>query len=381
MPTRQRIVTYGISTLAAGTVVLAALLTPWRNALLTCHTGATKRVPGPPPAANVDVVFAIDTTGSMSGLIDGAKRTVWSIASAIRAEDPNRELRVGLVAYRDLGDDYVTRELALTTDIDAVFAELAAYQAAGGGDSPENVDAALDVALHKMQWRSDAKKLVFVVGDAPPASRGDVPRFDVLASEAKAREIVINTIRCGVDAQTAAAFQQLASIGNGEFSTIQQDGGVQQVATPYDDKLAELSAEIDHTTVIVGDDAARARYNAAMGAAAAAPAPTRADRGMYYAAKPEAARAPGDAVDLYRKGALDVGALDRGELPAELRGLADDELKVELDKRVAKRKAAEQELAKIAKERAKYLEDNAATGKRDGFDAKVKDTLGRQLKK
>ncbi|MGE0546020.1 MAG: VWA domain-containing protein [Kofleriaceae bacterium] len=376
MPTRQRLVTYGISTLATGTIVLAAMLSPWQREALTFDPRETD----PPPSSKVDVVFAIDTTGSMGGLIDGAKRTVWSIASSIRAADPNRELRVGLVAYRDLGDEYVTRDFALTSDIDAVFAELAAYQAAGGGDTPENVDAALDVALHKMQWRGDAKKLVFVVGDAPPSSRGDVPRFDVLAAEAKTRGIVINTIRCGVDSSTAVAFQQLASIGNGEFSTIQQNGGVQQVETPYDDKLAELSTEIDGTTVIVGDESARARYSAAMGAAADAPAATRADRGMYYAAKPDAARTPGDAVDRYRKGVLDIGAIAPADLPAELRGMAKDDLKAELDKRVAKRKAAEHELSKLAKQRSEFLENNAASGSGEGFDTKVKATLERQLK-
>src|SRR4029077_11900749 len=104
--------------------------------------------PGPPArppttAAGkhaVDVVFAVDTTGSMGGLIDGAKRTVWSIAPHIRKTDPNAELRIGLVAYRDIGDDYVTRDFALTSDLDAVFTELSRYEAAGGGDTPEDVD-------------------------------------------------------------------------------------------------------------------------------------------------------------------------------------------------------------------------------------------------
>src|SRR5205823_5466194 len=152
------------------------------------------------------------------------------------------------------------RDLALTSDLDAVFAELASYRADGGGDIPEDVAAALYDTVHKMQWRNDARKLVFLVGDAPPADRGDVPRFDVLAREAGEKQIVLNTIRCGWAADTAQAWQQIAALGHGEFSTIQQDGGVQQIATPYDQKLAELSAQIDRTTVIVGDDAERATY-------------------------------------------------------------------------------------------------------------------------
>ena len=373
MLTRQRLVTYGIPTAAAATIVLAALLTRSQS------TGITKTEPTISSGAKrqIDVVFAVDTTGSMGGLIDGAKRTVWSIANTIKNTDPNAELRIGLVAYRDVGDDYVTKELALTSDLDAVFAELSAYRAAGGGDTPENVDAALDVTLHKMQWRDDAKKLVFLVGDAPPASRGDVPTFDVLAREAADKQITINTIRAGTDSNTATTFQQIASIGKGEFSSIQQDGGVQQIATPYDDKLAALSARIDSTAVIAGDEGVRRNYEAKMAAAAAAPAPAKADRAMYF--KGGETRAAEDVVAGYGSGSVSVDSLDAEKLPEAMRGMDKDQLKKELDRRVEDRKQAQQELAKVAKERAEYLEKNAKPGE-GGFDTKVKATLEKQLK-
>jgi len=373
MITRQRIVTFGIPAAATATIVLAALLTRSQ------HTGITRTDPAPGGKHQIDVVFAVDTTGSMGGLIDGAKRTVWSIASSIKNTDPNAELRIGLVAYRDIGDDYVTKEFALTTDLDAVFAELSSYRAAGGGDTPEDVDAALDVTLHKMRWRDDAKKLVFVVGDAPPASRGDVPRFDVLAREAADKQIIINAIRCGQDPDTAQTFQQIAMLGKGDFSSIQQDGGVQQVATPYDDKLAELSATIDSTAVIAGDEGVRRNYEAKMAAAAAAPAPAKADRAMYF--KGGEARAKEDVVSGYASGSIDPSSLNHASLPESMRGMDQAQIKAELDKRVADRKTAQAQLAKVAKERADYLEKNAAAGSgADGFDATVKTTLEKQLK-
>nr|MDQ3300396.1 VWA domain-containing protein [Myxococcota bacterium] len=228
MITRQRITTYGIPTAAAATIVAAALLTPWSGGNDPKPDALVQPTPVVSEKNQIDVVFAVDTTGSMGGLLEGAKRTVWSIATHIRKTDPNANLRIGLVAYRDVGDDYVTRPFSLTNDLDAAFTELSTYQASGGGDTPENVDAALDDSLHKMQWRRGAKKLVFLVGDAPPASRGEVPTFDVLAREAARSGIIINTIRCGTDHQTASTFQQIASLSRGEFSSIQQDGGVQQ---------------------------------------------------------------------------------------------------------------------------------------------------------
>lgn len=378
MPTRQRLVTYGIPTAAAGTIILAALLSPWSRTSPSDRLNLTSDKP-PSDVHQIDVVFAVDTTGSMGGLIDGAKRTVWSIANHIRETDANAELRIGLVAYRDVGDDYITRDFALTTDLDAVFAELASYQAAGGGDTPEDVDAALDVTLHKMQWRADAKKLVFLVGDAPPASRGDVPTFDVLAREAGAKHIVINTIRCGWDQQTASTFQQIASLGNGEFSTIQQDGGVQQVATPYDAKMAELSERIDRTAVIVGDEGVRHGYADKMAVAKMAPPAAKADRASYYAKKPSKGRSDDDLVGGYATGAIAIDAVKPADLPADLRGLDKPALKAELEKRNADRMQAQKEIADLAKQRDAFLKDKTKDAK-SGFDDQVKATVEKQLK-
>ena len=53
----------------------------------------------------VQVVFVLDTTGSMTPLIEGAKRKIWSIATAIVDENPGAEVQMGLVAYRDVGDE------------------------------------------------------------------------------------------------------------------------------------------------------------------------------------------------------------------------------------------------------------------------------------
>ena len=64
----------------------------------------------------VEVAFVLDTTGSMSGLIESAKRKIWAIATAIVDDCPDADIRMGLVAYRDIGDDYVVRSVDLTTD-------------------------------------------------------------------------------------------------------------------------------------------------------------------------------------------------------------------------------------------------------------------------
>src|SRR5215217_6555133 len=80
-------------------------------------------------------------------------------------------VRVGLVAYRDHGDSYVTQVLPLTNDLDKVYTTLMEYRADGGGDGPEDVRRALADGVRKAGWsrpRANTAQIVFLVGDAPP---------------------------------------------------------------------------------------------------------------------------------------------------------------------------------------------------------------------
>src|SRR6266446_1989275 len=120
---------------------------------------------GPPtPAAvkgkarpKIEVVFCLDTTGSMGGLIEGAKAKIWSICNQIAGGKPTPDLKVGLVAYRDRGDQYITKVFDLTDDLDAIHGHLKGFTANGGGDAPESVNQALDDAVHKIKWSTDKK--------------------------------------------------------------------------------------------------------------------------------------------------------------------------------------------------------------------------------
>ncbi len=368
MLTRQKVVTYGIPTVAAATIALAASLS----------TGQRTSDPTPPPVEvgsrhSVDVVFAIDTTGSMGSLIESAKKTVWSIATHVKQIDPQADVRIGLVAYRDIGDEYVTKDYPLSSDLDQVFANLSSFRADGGGDLPEDVDAGLYDAVHKMPWRANAKKMIFVVGDAAPASRGDVPTYQMTAQEAAKMQISVNTIRAGYDVSTEQAFSQMAMIGGGEFSTISQDGGVLQVATPYDAKIAELSRAVDATAVIVGDDSVREGYANKMAAGSAAAPAAMADRAAYYGATNR------DKADLVGNG-MEAETIAPSALPADLRNLSKGDLKAELAHRGEARKVAQQQIEKLSKERADYLKTNAKDSG-TAFDANVNKSVEKSMNK
>src|SRR6476620_8418201 len=119
----------------------------------------------------LEMVFVLDTTGSMGGLIDGAKQRIWGIVNDVMQSSSHPSVKIGLVAYRDRGDEYVTEVLPLTEDLDKVYMTLVNYNAAGGGDTEENVRRALADALAKSGWSSggpNVSRIIFLVGDAPP---------------------------------------------------------------------------------------------------------------------------------------------------------------------------------------------------------------------
>jgi outer membrane murein-binding lipoprotein Lpp len=330
----------------------------------------------------IEVVFVLDTTGSMSGLIEGAKQKIFSIASRIATGKPTPRLKVGLVAYRDVGDEYVTKRFELSEDLDTVFTHLRQFSAGGGGDHPEHVGRGLGEAVSKMKWSDNREtmKVIFLVGDAPPAERGDEWNFKHWAQQARERHIVVNSVRCGGDESTAKNWKYVAKLTDGTFDTIGQSGGMAAVATPYDKELAKVNAEIATKTLYTGTAEVQ-RENKGRAAQMAALAPEAAAERISYMKKARASKA-GSAVAASSapaavRGAKDLveapealASVDADELPAELKGLSKEEQTAKVQKLAAERKELEAKAAKLAAERDAWRAKNVAE-KSDSFDDNV----------
>ena len=236
--------------------------------LLTAVSAAAQQQQAPTAAYELpqfDVVFVLDTTSSMSGLIEGAKEKIWSIASRMASGKPAPRIRIGLVAFRDKGDAYVTKPFGLTTDLDAVYRNLRGLSAQGGGDTPEHVGKGLGDAVELMQWHEGQRtaKMIFLVGDAPQHDDyGDGFNLEDVARRAIKRGIVVNTIRCGQDPATEKAFRAVARIADGTFTTIGQTGGMVKVETPFDSKLEAMSDTLAGKNLYGGTPSGRAAGDA-----------------------------------------------------------------------------------------------------------------------
>ena len=122
-----------------------------------------------PRRTQLDLLFLLDATGSMSDEIEKLKDSMASIADEIASLPEAPDVRFALVAYRDQGDEYVVRPFDFTPRLGAFQRELAGVWADGGGDTPEDVNTALHTAVHELSWRpADTVRLAVLVGDAPP---------------------------------------------------------------------------------------------------------------------------------------------------------------------------------------------------------------------
>lgn len=157
------------------------------NPLIDGSSEGFQRMIGGIRGRGLDVVFVIDATGSMGGIMDQAKQRMHDIIGVITgvlAKDgkPPRNVRFGVVAFKDYGDDYglnATRGLALTHDYQAVRDFIDRVAVGGGGDEPEPIHEALAAATgRKMGWRRSARNIIVLIGDAPvhPGGRAQAVR-------------------------------------------------------------------------------------------------------------------------------------------------------------------------------------------------------------
>ena len=339
----------------------------------------------------VELVFVLDTTGSMGGLLEGAKSKIWGIINEIlqKRSARNTHVKVGLVGYRDRGDSYVTKVTPLSDNLDDVYAQLMAFRAEGGGDMPEDVRSAMQDALQKVGWSKPAanvSQIMFLVGDAPPhEDYKDVLDPSSSAKQARALGMIINTIQCGNIRETTLPWRNIAQYGGGEYFAIAQDGGVQNIATPYDVELAALGEKIGGTYMAYGRSEMRVAKKAKQAAlessvAMAAPAPVAAERAVNKALNKSAY----DEADLLQKlesGSATLSSVKEAELPDELRALKPEERQAKVDKSVAERKALRARILELSKQREQFLaEATRKAGKQQGFDAAVAAALAKQIK-
>ncbi|HMV70349.1 MAG TPA: vWA domain-containing protein, partial [Myxococcota bacterium] len=194
------------------------------------------------PQPSLDLMFVVDTTGSMSDELGYLKCALGSVLEQVRSRSQGGlDLRVSVDFYRDAEDEYVVRSFPFTGDADEAIAHLRRQSAGGGGDWEEALDLALDDAVFDHAWREAATaRLLFLVADAPPhMSRAEV-RDRLWSATAEAARLgvrVIPVAASGADQDTQMVYRTIAAATGGTHTWLTDDSGIGD----------------SHTTPVVGE--------------------------------------------------------------------------------------------------------------------------------
>jgi len=171
----------------------------------------------------LDVMFMIDSTGSMGDEMTYLANELSELLTGLSVKP-----RISVNFYRDVGDEYVTKTNAFTSDINTAISQLKAEKANGGGDYAEAVDKALEKVV-SAEWNGASEKICFLVLDAPAHSSEASVRTSIANSvKAMAEKGIrlIPVIASSADIETEITTRQIAMLTGGEYVFITNHSGI-----------------------------------------------------------------------------------------------------------------------------------------------------------
>ncbi len=205
--------------------------------------GTARNIVVTPPRSSVtsatktaDIVFVIDTTGSMGSYLTTMTSKAQSFADAIAAK--SIDYRLGFVTFGDDIRKGTGQRLAPTSNITTFKTAVGALVASGGGDALENQIDALDYARAaatgsnpagsfqtdmSFTYRSGAMKIFILITDIgfhTPSNPGDVTGYYSGVSNTLDQEIAklkADSINCYVVGPAGVGYESLASGTDGEY--------------------------------------------------------------------------------------------------------------------------------------------------------------------
>ena len=176
----------------------------------------------------VDIAFVVDATGSMGDEINYLKKEILDIINRAQDTLPYAYINLASIFYKDVTDDYLTKYSQFSSDFTLTSEFINMGFAAGGGDMPEAVDAALEVALDSLEWRDGAAKLLFLVLDAPPHQTAEyLNKMQLLVQKAAEKGIRIIPVACsGINKSTEYLMRTIALLTNGTYTFLTDHSGI-----------------------------------------------------------------------------------------------------------------------------------------------------------
>jgi len=310
----------------------------------------------PAPQA-IDLAICLDTSGSMSGLLNSAKQKLWDIVNDLAMAQPAPKLRVALLTFGNLSHEaengWVNVDSDLTDDLDAISQKLFALSTNGG---TEYVGRVLQYA-GQLDWHpsDSALKLIIVAGNESADQDREAP-FRTMCAELIARGVVVNSIYCGpVHDSIAPGWMEVANLAEGQFASIDQDNGTKVVMTPFDSELATLSTALNKTYLPFGargqaglaNQAAQDANAEGLNSACSASRAVTKSQSLYYCSW--------DLVDACSSGKVKLDDVDVDELPVTMQTMTIIQRKTYVTQMSRRRTETQDQIKQLSSKRAAWV--------------------------
>ncbi len=349
---------------------------------LICVTGAAAPARATvTPTPTVDLAILLDTSGSMSGLIDQARTQLWKIVNEFQTAkrgDLQPNLRVALYEYgkgtlpRQNG--FIRQITPLSSDLDRVSEELFALRTNGGD---EHCGQAVQSAVRGLQWSGGEGdlRMIFIAGNEP-FTQGPVDWRRAIA-EANRKDITVHTLHCGRDADASrGGWNAAAELAGGSFLNINHNMKVAHVTAPQDAEIERLGRQLNDTYLAFGAaGAGRKARQAAQDSNAAAAAPGSMTERAVAKASRLYDNSDWDLLDAAQGGKVSVADLEEEALPEAMHGMNASQRQAFIDGKRAERVKLQGQIAKLNAERKTHVaKERAAVGSEadDSLDSAVR---------
>ncbi len=311
----------------------------------------------------INLAILLDTSNSMDGLINQARQELWRIVNEMAAiskdlPDTKLEMNISLFEYGNDGlppaGQYIRMVDSLSQDLDRVSEHLFGLVTNGGA---EYCGAVIDQALQKLSWErgEDAVNVIIIAGNEP-FNQGIVD-YKMVCKKAAALGIKVNTIYCGnPDNEEAKTWKDGAFLGKGTFMFIDQNLAAEERPTPYDSVMIQLNNELNGTYLYFSKSGKEAKMrqekednNALMSAPSAAVQRAGAKATEFYN------NSTWDLVDASKEEGFNIKEIKTADLPDELKGMTEDQIKTLIGKYDSAREKIKSEIKKYEKLRNEYL--------------------------
>ncbi|MFC7357986.1 hypothetical protein ACFQO1_09825 [Jejudonia soesokkakensis] len=343
------------------------------------------------PSANVEnyqikVALLLDTSNSMDGLIDQAKSQLWEIVNELsyaKCENSRPDLQIALYEY---GNDnlsertgYLRKILGFTEDLDDVSKELFSLTTNGGSEFCGTV---IRASLDQLDWGNNADdlKMIFIAGNEP-FTQGKINYKDA-GLQAKEKDIVVNTIFCGkYEHGVETKWKDGAQITYGDYIAIDHNKETVHIASPYDDIILQLNIRLNNTYIPYGSQGRKKvamqqeqDENAAEYSKANAVSRTVSKGSHLYK------NSTWDLVDAEKEAGFSYSKLKDEELPTELRGKSESQIKAYVEYMRKERETIQSEIAQQNLKRRNFIQNKKNTESKNLENAMIQ-ALKKQAKR